>query len=258
MLPLLLACRYEAADVVDTGDTAAADSASPDLFADPDVVTSVWPMVLLPPQMVKWLASRVAGEERPCPALSDRGDGHWTMAGDCTDANGYEFSGLVEFEGISADWPWFGAPYSATWTGFGWYHNDGGTVVLTGTQTGSGTDGLDALESPLTITGTVMGEEYRVAFSAHSTVGFAGLVSGTDAWTVAGAGEVDLGGTAFNLTIAAEGAYADGCTSEPGAGEAILTGPADAAALTFDGAATCDGCIPYTTESGASGSVCGG
>lgn len=190
--------------------------------------------------------------------MTDRGDGHWTLVGDCTDTSGYEFQGLVEFEGLSADWPWFGVPYSATWTRFGWYHSDAGTVLLDGTQSGTGTNGLDALDSPLSISGTVMGEDYRVVFAEHSLVGFAGLVSGTDPWSVAGSGEVDLGATAFKLTIESSGAYAEGCTAEPGSGQAILTGPADAATLAFDGAATCDGCIPYATASGASGSVCGG
>ncbi|GDX82122.1 hypothetical protein LBMAG42_39330 [Deltaproteobacteria bacterium] len=255
---LLVGCRYEDASVVETGDTAAVDGASPDLFADPDVVGAVWPMVLLPPQMVKWLASRVAGEDRPCPALTDRGDGQWTMVGDCTDSNGYEFTGIVEFEGISTDWPWFGAAYSATWSTFGWYQGDAGTVLLSGTQTGTGSDRLDLLDSPLSITGSVMGEDYHVVFAQHTMVGFAGMVSGSDPWSVIGVGDVDLGATTFNLTITSEGAYADGCSAEPGSGEAVLTGPADAAMLSFDGAATCDGCIPYTTASGATGTVCGG
>ncbi len=92
ILQFAVACRSVGTDAAgDSADGVYVRSGVGPLFTDAGVVASVWPMILFPPNMVKWLASRVAGEDRLCPALMDEGEGRWSLAGGCTDAGGTEF-----------------------------------------------------------------------------------------------------------------------------------------------------------------------
>lgn len=258
---LLVACRA-APTAIDTGDSGSADTGpipiEGAIFDDSGRVSSAWRTVLFPADMVKWLGSRVTDDALLCPARADLGGGHWTLTGDCADGSGTVFQGSVDFSGVNHEWPWFTAPFDAAWTNFGWYLDDVGGLVMNGPQTGTGGDGLDALESPFTITGTVMGNEYNIVYARHSLSGFAGLVSGSAPWTVSGAATMDLGASIFDFSLEGGGTYADGCPSEPGTGAITLAAADDSVTFQFDGSANCDGCIPYTTGSGVTGQVCAG
>ncbi len=159
---------------------------------------------------------------------------------------------------MDAEWPWFNIPFSASWSSFGWYVNDVGTLVLDGTQAGDGAVGLEHLDSVLVVTGTVMGAQYKIDYSEHSLDGFQGLVSGTQPWQITGAAFMDLGSTAFDFGIEGGGAYADGCGTEPASGAMTASSSNDAVTFAFDGQTSCEACIPYFTDSGENGSVCGG
>ena len=209
-------------------------------------------MSLSPAYMLFVIELTLAFSDGSCPTLEETGS-TMTVTGGCTDSSGTTWNG--SYVSVTS-----GKSSVITYSDFGYTNADGG-IGLSGSLdvTALGVKGAKGVELisddfSLSYIDGAQSKFLTIAYTDYALSGafFEMLWTEPGSFTVQGQANIsDMGQLSFSGGATSEQI----CASEYDSGAIVLEG-SDTVTLDFDGAKTCDGCTPWTSEGGLSGAIC--